>query len=83
MKPLKSVEEAAGLLGISPWTVRGYIRDGKLRPVRIGRRVLLQEEELQGFVEGARTSWGSAARQVQEGTRAGVQNQGAEENENA
>jgi len=50
MKPLWSVVKAAGLLGISPWTVRSYVRQGKLRPVRIGRRVLLQEEELQQFV---------------------------------
>jgi excisionase family DNA binding protein len=50
MKALRSVEEAAGLLGISQWTVRSYIRDGKLRPVRIGRRVLLAEDELERFV---------------------------------
>jgi len=50
MQPLKSVEEAASLLGISPWTVRAYIRDGKLKPVRLGRRVLLPEEELERLV---------------------------------
>jgi excisionase family DNA binding protein len=50
MQPLKSVEEAAELLGISPWTVRSYIRDGKLKPVRIGRRVLVEEAELERFV---------------------------------
>jgi excisionase family DNA binding protein len=50
MQPLKSVEEAAQLLGISPWTVRGYIRDGKLQPVRLGRRVLLSEQELERLV---------------------------------
>jgi len=51
MRELKSVEEAAGLLGISVWTVRAYVRDGRLRPVRIGRRVLLAEDELERFVE--------------------------------
>jgi len=50
MRPLKSVEEAAELLRISPWTVRSYIRDGKLKPVRLGRRVLLAEEELERVV---------------------------------
>ncbi len=50
MNALRSVEEAARLLGISKWTVRGYIRDGKLRPVRLGRRVLLSEEELERLV---------------------------------
>ena len=46
MRALKSIDEAAGLLGISPWTVRAYVREGKLKPVRLGRRVLLPEEEL-------------------------------------
>lgn len=50
MRALKSVDEAAGLLGISKWTVRGYIRDGKLIAVRLGRRVLLPEDELERFV---------------------------------
>jgi excisionase family DNA binding protein len=50
MRPLKSVVEAAELLRISPWTVRSYIRDGKLKPVRLGRRVLLREEELERLV---------------------------------
>jgi excisionase family DNA binding protein len=50
MERLKNVGEAAGLLGISPWTVRGYIREGKLIPVRLGRRVLLEEAELERFV---------------------------------
>ena len=55
MKPLKSVEEAAGLLGISPWTVRSYIRDGRLKPVRLGRRVLVEEIELERFVAEGKT----------------------------
>jgi excisionase family DNA binding protein len=50
MKPLWSVEKAAELLGLSPWTLRAYIRDGRLRPVRLGRRVLLEESELERFV---------------------------------
>jgi excisionase family DNA binding protein len=50
MRALKSVEEAAGLLAISPWTVRSYIKTGKLKPVRLGRRVLVEEAELERFV---------------------------------
>ena len=50
MKALKSVEQAATLLGISKWTVRSYIKVEKLKPVRIGRRVLLAEDELERFV---------------------------------
>ena len=50
MQQLRTVEEAAGLLRISKWTVRAYIKAGKLRVVRIGRRVLLADEELERFV---------------------------------
>jgi excisionase family DNA binding protein len=50
MTSLKDVKQAAALLGISPWTVRAYVRDGKLIPVRIGRRVLLEEVELERFI---------------------------------
>ncbi len=60
MQPLRSVEQAAGLLGISPWTVRSYIRDGKLKPVRLGRRVLVEETELERFIESGRAPLGIA-----------------------
>jgi excisionase family DNA binding protein len=50
MKQLYDVISAARLLSISPWTVRSYIHNGKLRPVRLGRRVLLEEAELERFV---------------------------------
>jgi excisionase family DNA binding protein len=51
MQSLKSVEQAAEFLGISPWTVRVYLRDGQLNPTRIGRRVLLRQDELERFVQ--------------------------------
>ena len=50
MTKLLSIEAAAELLSISKWTVRSYVRAGKLRPVRIGRRVLLAEAELEQFI---------------------------------
>ena len=50
MTKLLSVEAAAQLLSISTWTVRAYIREGKLRPVRLGRRVLLAEGELERLI---------------------------------
>jgi len=55
MKHLFSVGEAAAVLRISPWTVRAYIGKGKLAPVRLGRRVLLKEEELERFVATAKS----------------------------
>jgi excisionase family DNA binding protein len=54
MEPLLTIERAAELLGISPWTVRAYIRDRKLMSVHIGRRVLIEQSELRKFVEQAR-----------------------------
>ena len=59
MQPLKSVEEAAGLLAISPWTVRGYIKTGKLKPVRLGRRVLVEEAELERFIASSKALLGN------------------------
>lgn len=50
MTKLLSIKTAAELLSISPWTVRSHIRAGKLRPVRLGRRVLLSETELERVI---------------------------------
>jgi len=54
MKPLYDVNGAAQMLRISPWTIRAHIRNGKLTPVRIGRRVLLEEAELERLVAEAK-----------------------------
>jgi excisionase family DNA binding protein len=50
MKSLKGVVGAAGFLAISTWSVRKLERQKKLKAVRIGRRVLFEEEELERFV---------------------------------
>ena len=54
MIQLHDVRTAARLLGISHYTVRLLIGKGVLNPVRIGRRVLLEEQELQRFIERAK-----------------------------
>jgi excisionase family DNA binding protein len=54
MKQLYDVNAAARQLSVSPWTIRAYIRQGKLQPVRIGRLVRLDEEELLKFVENSK-----------------------------
>lgn len=54
MTKLFDVKSAAAVLSISPWTVRSYIRDGKLRAVKLGRRVLLEEAELEQLVDASR-----------------------------
>jgi excisionase family DNA binding protein len=53
MEPLVNVEDAARLLSISPYTVRFYVRTGKLCPIRIGRRIVFSQNELQRFIEEA------------------------------
>ena len=68
MRALKSVEEAAGLLGISKWTVRSYIKAGKLRAVRLGRRVLMEESELERLVRGGQGNPEDNVKTVVEGT---------------
>lgn len=50
LKPLRNIQQAAELLNLSPWTIRAYIREGRLRPVRLGRRVLLTESELERLI---------------------------------
>ena len=57
MVKLLSITAAAELLSISPWTIRKYIAQHKLRPVRIGRRVLLEETELQRFISQSRVAF--------------------------
>jgi len=54
MTQLLDVKDVAKLLRISPYTIRAFIRDGRLRPIRLGRRVLLEESELERFVEEAK-----------------------------
>jgi excisionase family DNA binding protein len=51
---LFTVTDAAQILSISPWTVRAYIRDGKLTPVRVGRLVRLDQQELENFISQAK-----------------------------
>jgi excisionase family DNA binding protein len=53
-KLVLSVNEAAHALSLSPWTVRAYIAAGRLKAVRIGRRVLVEPSELQRIIESGR-----------------------------
>jgi excisionase family DNA binding protein len=54
MTPLVDLKEAGRLLGLSVWTVRAYVKAGKLIPIRFGRRVLLETAELERFVRGSK-----------------------------
>jgi excisionase family DNA binding protein len=49
------LREAAQGLGLSIWTLRRLIRVGKLRAVRLGRRVVVEPSELERLVSEGRT----------------------------
>jgi excisionase family DNA binding protein len=56
-KLLWNVKETGIALGLSPWTIRRYISEGKLKTIRLGRRVLIEPAECQRLVdEGRRKS---------------------------
>jgi excisionase family DNA binding protein len=47
--PLYSVEQVATLLGLHVKTVRGYVRDGRLKAVRIGKQYRIARADLEVF----------------------------------
>jgi len=49
-KRLYSAEEVAERLGLHVRTVRGYLRDGRLRAVRIGKQYRITREDLEAFI---------------------------------
>jgi excisionase family DNA binding protein len=60
MTPLLSLRDAARLLGISFWSVRRLIKTGRLTPVQVGRRVLLEQSAIEQFISAhRRTNHGS------------------------
>jgi excisionase family DNA binding protein len=42
------------MTGLSHWTLRQYIREGKIHVVRIGRRVLIEPAELDRLIAQGR-----------------------------
>lgn len=56
MTRLYSVEEVAALLGLHVKTVRGYVRDGRLDAVRIGRQYRIGADALEAFAGRAVTA---------------------------
>ncbi len=48
---LLDVRAAAERLGVSPFTVRAWLRQRRLEHVKLGRRVLVPESAIRRFVE--------------------------------
>ncbi|GAA2253411.1 MULTISPECIES: helix-turn-helix domain-containing protein [Kitasatospora] len=44
-----SVEQVADLLGLHVRTVRGYVREGRLKATRVGRQYRITREDLEAF----------------------------------
>jgi excisionase family DNA binding protein len=51
---LLSIEEGAVKLGVSPLTLRAWIRQRRLPSVRLGRRVLLDPQDVENFIDANR-----------------------------
>jgi hypothetical protein len=51
---LLSLSEVAEILGLSPHTIRSFVRQGRLRPLPICRRLLFDPEEVSLFICAAR-----------------------------
>jgi excisionase family DNA binding protein len=52
MSDLYTVERAAALLGLHIKTVRGYVRDGKLKATRLGKSYRIARADLEAFAGG-------------------------------
>jgi excisionase family DNA binding protein len=67
LQELRSIAEVARTLGISPHTLRVWIKDRRISSFKLGKRVLLSPEDVQAFlnrhhrVEAAGVSNGDAA----------------------
>jgi len=59
------VKEAAEAVGLSHWTIRKFIREGKLRSVRLGKRVLVEPGELGRLIEMGRIGGQSNGNKIQ------------------
>jgi excisionase family DNA binding protein len=47
---LVSVEKAADILGLSPWTVRAWVSKGKIGSAKLGSRRLIPQSELDRLI---------------------------------
>jgi excisionase family DNA binding protein len=62
---LYSAEEVADVLGLHVRTVRGYVRDGRLPAVRIGKQYRIAEQDLREFTGGQPVQPERVARRVE------------------
>ena len=51
---LVSVDEAAYRLGVSPWTIRWWIQEGRIASNKLGARRLIPESEIERLIAESR-----------------------------
>ena len=54
LEPLLKLEEAAQIIGRTHWTLRHDIKAGKIRCVRLGRRIMIERSEIRKLIEEGR-----------------------------
>jgi hypothetical protein len=54
IEPLLNIDTVARIVGRSHWTLRQDIRAGKLKCVRIGRRIMFEPADIRRLIEEAR-----------------------------
>jgi excisionase family DNA binding protein len=66
MEKLYSISAAAEevLGGVSPWTVRQWLSQGRLRRTKLGRRTMIAQSELERFVRDSNVVVKSQRREV-------------------
>lgn len=47
---LLSVKQVAQMLGVSPWTIRAWLSQGKMRRTKVGGRTMIRSSELQKVI---------------------------------
>ena len=48
---LRSIEASASALDVSHWTIRGWVRQGLIKTVKLGSRRMVPVEELERIAE--------------------------------
>ena len=52
---LWTVAQTGNALNMSPWTIRYYVRTGKLRAVKVGSRIRIDPDDVLRLIEASRT----------------------------
>ena len=53
MEKLLTAKEVAGILRLNDQTVLRYVREGKLKAIKVGKQYLVKEADLQAYLDGA------------------------------